>query len=622
MRFPPSLLDEIRARLPVSQVVARKVKLKRTGRELTGLSPFKSERTPSFTVNDHKGFYHCFASGEHGDIFTFLMKMEGLSFTEAVERLANEAGVPLPVQAPRDVAREDHLTRVRLALEAACAFFQSSLKGAEGKAARDYLDMRSVTADEVAAFRLGFAPASRTALKAHLAARGFSDREMIDAGLLIHGEDIAVPYDRFRGRLIFPITDHKDRVIAFGGRALAPDQQPKYLNSPDTPLFHKGQVLYNLARARPAAYDAKQIIVAEGYMDVIALSRAGLAHAVAPLGTALTGEQMKLLWSLVPEPTLCLDGDTAGRKAAFRSIDTALPLLTPGHSLRFVFLPDGQDPDDVVRTKGAEAMRTLAAAPQPLIDVLWMREREAHPHDTPEQRAAFDERLRTLAAAITNPTVRYHYSSALRERLRQAFPFAGGRATLPASLAQRYPRTAWNGADKARFGQRTAVRALLEPASQQLHAMAGASLRSARERLILLAMINHPWLLDRYAEEIAGLPFADHDHERLCAALLEAHAENEALDKAGLASQLHREGFGPLLMRIESSVTHKSDQQFQQGTPEADVIGAWCHILALQHRSVSLERELRDAEQAYIDDQTPENFERLRLLKEQAAHTS
>ena len=344
MRYPADLLDEIRSRVPVSRVVERHVKLRRAGREYMGLSPFKTEKTPSFTVNDHKGFYHCFASGEHGDIFTFLMKVEGLTFPEAVERLASEAGVILPAPKPVDEAKASHETRLREALEEACRFFESALAGREGNAARAYLEKRGVPFSEIKSFRLGFAPDSKTALKSHLGGKGFSIAEMQDAGLLIHGEDIAIPYDRFRGRLIFPITDPKRRVIAFGGRALLPDQQPKYLNSPETELFHKGHVLFNLAGARDAAKTAKTVIVAEGYMDVIALHRAGFANAVAPLGTALTSDQLRLLWSMAPLPTLCFDGDTAGQKAAHRAIDTSLPHLEPGRSLQFAFLPEGRDP--------------------------------------------------------------------------------------------------------------------------------------------------------------------------------------------------------------------------------------------------------------------------------------
>ena len=313
MRYPASILDEIRAALPVSSVVGRHVKLRRTGREHIGLSPFKHEKTPSFTVNDAKGFYHCFATGEHGDIFDFLTKTQGLSFPEAVERLAMEAGIELPKPAQAE-AREAEGHRLRKLMETACAFFQDMLRSDAGAEARAYLERRGVTAAEIEAFHLGYAPAGRHALKEHLAVKGFSLYDMIAVGMLVSGEDIPVAYDRFRSRLIFPITDLQGRVIAFGGRALDPAQQPKYLNSPDTPLFRKGTVLFNAARARAAAHERGTVIVAEGYMDVLALTRAGFPNAVAPLGTALTSDQMQILWRLAPEPVLCFDGVSAGTK--------------------------------------------------------------------------------------------------------------------------------------------------------------------------------------------------------------------------------------------------------------------------------------------------------------------
>ena len=378
MRFPPQLLDEIRARLPVSQVVGRKVALKRKGREFAGLSPFKVEKTPSFFVNDAKGFYHCFASGEHGDIFKFLMTTEGLSFPEAVERLAAEAGVPMPKpehrNEEREQARQDERTRLYALLEASARYFEEQLRSAAGQEARAYLERRGLKRDTTIKFRLGFGPNSRTALRDHLAKAGFTVPEMIVSGMLIGGDDIPQPYDRFRNRVMFPITDLKDRVIAFGGRALEKDVPAKYLNSPETPLFHKGSILFNAARARPLAYEREQIIAVEGYMDVVALTEVGFGQSVAPLGTALTEDQVKLLWRMCPEPILCFDGDSAGQKAGFRAIDTVLPHLKPGLSVSFAFMPGGLDPDDLIRQQGADAMRDVLQRARPLVDLLFARE--------------------------------------------------------------------------------------------------------------------------------------------------------------------------------------------------------------------------------------------------------
>src|SRR5262245_10415779 len=334
MRYPPSLLDEIRARLPVSQVVGRKVALKRAGREFKGLSPFKSEKTPSFTVNDRKGFYHCFSTGEHGDIFTFLMKTEGLDFPEAVERLAQEAGVPMPKAGPRDAEAEDQRGRLYQLLAASIVFFEKQLAGPQGAEARRYLAKRGLDAEGIARFRLGYAPGSKSALKEHLALAGFTAAEMAASGMLIAGDDIPVSYDRFRHRIMFPISDMKGRIIAFGGRALDPEAPAKYLNSPETPLFHKGANLYNAYNARGPAHDKGQIVVVEGYVDVIALAQAGFAETVAPLGTALTEDQLRLLWRMAPEPVLCFDGDAAGRRAAFRAVEIVLPHLKPGLSVQ------------------------------------------------------------------------------------------------------------------------------------------------------------------------------------------------------------------------------------------------------------------------------------------------
>jgi DNA primase catalytic core len=431
MRFSPALLDEIRARLSVSQVVGRKVALKRKGREFGGLSPFKTEKSPSFFVNDQKGFYHCFASGEHGDIFKFLMTTEGLSFSEAVEQLAGEAGVPLPKATAQDAERESERARLYTLLETSAAFFEAQLLGPNGKDAREYLEKRGVKPATVKKFRLGYGPRGRAALKEHLAKAGFTTEEMITSGMLIGGEDIPVAYDRFRDRVMFPITDLKDRPIAFGGRAMQKDERAKYLNSPETPLFHKGGILFNAAKARPLAFEREQVIAVEGYMDVVALTEGGFGQSVAPLGTALTEDQVKLLWRMTPEPILCFDGDAAGQKAAYRAVDTVLPHLKPGISVAFVFLPDGLDPDDMIRQQGADAMKACLAAAKPLSEVLFDREWAAGEWTTPERRARLEAQLRALVLKIADPSVRGHYGQAIAERLDKAW----GRAPRAAIAA-------------------------------------------------------------------------------------------------------------------------------------------------------------------------------------------
>ena len=356
MRFPPQFLDELRARLPVSEVVGRRVKLKRAGREWKGLSPFNQEKTPSFTVNDQKGFYKDFSSGRHGDIFTFVMETEGLSFPEAVERLAGLAGIAMPKVSPEAEAQEERRRTLHDIVELAAKFFESTLASRAGAVARGYLADRGIEPATQLAFRLGYAPPDRFALKENLGKQGVSVPDMIEAGLLISGDDIPVPFDRFRDRVMFPITDLRGRVVAFGGRALDKDAPAKYLNSPETPLFHKGATLYNGAAARAAAHRGAPVIAVEGYVDVIAMVTAGFEATVAPLGTALTEDQLALLWKMADEPTLCFDGDAAGRRAAYRAVDLALPRLPPGKSVKFAILPEGQDPDDLVRSGGRAAI--------------------------------------------------------------------------------------------------------------------------------------------------------------------------------------------------------------------------------------------------------------------------
>ena len=374
MRFPDSFLDEIRARLPVSDVVRRRVQLKKQGREWRGLSPFNKERTPSFYVNDQKGFYHDFSSGKHGDIFAFVMETEGLSFPEAVERLANLAGVPMPVASADAEAREAHRRTLHEVMELATKFFEEKLAAQGGAKARGYLADRGVLPATQLEFRIGYAPAERFALKEYLGARGVSVSEMIEAGLLIAGDDIPVPYDRFRDRVIIPIQDQRGHVIAFGGRTMNKDVQPKYLNSPETSLFRKGACVFNFHRARQPAHQDGSVVVVEGYMDAIAIYQAGLKSVVASMGTAFTEEQISLLWRLSVEPVVCFDADNAGINAAYRSLDRILPELKVGRTFRFAFMAGEKDPDELIREKGLDAFASVLAGSLPLWDVLWERE--------------------------------------------------------------------------------------------------------------------------------------------------------------------------------------------------------------------------------------------------------
>lgn len=421
MKFTPSLLDEIRARLPVSEVVRGRVRLKKQGREWVGLSPFNAEKTPSFFVNDQKGFYHDFSSGAHGDIFKFVMETEGLSFPEAVSRLAEIAGVHIPESSHRDPAEEKRRKDIYEVLESACAYFESRLRGSVGAKAREYLAGRGISPETQAEFRIGYAPDERDALKKFLLQKGISEQQLVAAGLLITPEDGRTSFDRFRGRIIFPIQDAKGRIIAFGGRAMLPDAKPKYLNSPETELFHKGEIVFNAHRARPHAHETGGIVVVEGYVDAISLFQSGIKAVVATLGTAFTPEQIGLLWRFGSNPVVCFDGDSAGYAAAYRAVERILPSLRMGNSFNFVFLPQGQDPDDFVRKEGAEAFRSLVGRALPLWDLLWRREINSGSLVTPEQRAALEARFQALVGLIPDRLVQKHYWLKIKVSLMDLF---------------------------------------------------------------------------------------------------------------------------------------------------------------------------------------------------------
>ena len=644
MRFTPQFLDEIRARLPVSSVVSRKVALKKKGREYAGLSPFKVEKTPSFFVNDQKGFYHCFASGEHGDIFKFVMLTEGLTFPEVVERLAAEAGVEMPKReaydAPQVKEKADERDRLYQLLEASALFFEERFRAADGVAARRYLEKRGVARETLSQFRLGYAPGSKSALKEHLAKAGFTVEEMVLSGMLIGGDDIPVPYDRFRNRVIFPITDLKGRTIAFGGRALDPDAPAKYLNSPETPLFHKGHNLYIAAAARGAAHDTGRVIAVEGYMDVVALVEAGFAETVAPLGTALTEDQARLLWRMCPEPILCFDGDSAGRKAAFRAIDTVLPHLKPGASVKFAFLPDGLDPDDLIRQSGQSAMESVFSRCRPLADVLFEREWGAGDWSTPERRARLEQQLRALVARIEDGAVRSHYERDIRDRLFAAWRATGvsgpqgGRGGAPARAqsgpyGEKRPPFQARSQDRLPSGSRSG--ATVNMAQQGLRPIPSSALRNSqivqvdagmppyREALIAKTLFNHPWLIEDHSEEIAALEFASKPLARLTDAILSVQAADNSLDRSGLRSQLTMLSLDKIVDLIERATTHRCDRFAEPDTPRAEVEAGWRHTLELHERQVGLKRSLDAAERAWHEDGSELSLARILEIKQQLA---
>lgn len=413
-------LEELRSRIAVSDIVSEKVKLTKRGREYMGLCPFHNEKTPSFTVNDSKGFYHCFGCGAHGDIVGFEMNANGLPFMDAIEKLAHKAGLPMPHFSKENSLENQKRQSLFEIMELAVSFYEKALRLPEGQKGLEYFYHRGLTDDLIQKFRLGYAP-SNNALKAYLKSKGVSEIDMSELGLIVMPQDKSgITHDFFKNRVMIPIFDRQNHVIAFGGRIMG-DGQPKYLNSPETNLFNKRKMLYNYNFARDAGYEKKRLIVCEGYMDVIALDKFGFPYAVAPMGTALTEDQIIKAWQVVPEPVLCFDGDTAGIKAAVRSIDRALPLLKPGYSLQFMFLPEKMDPDEFLRAKGPAEFEKLFSETMPLIDLVWEKNTRTHLANTPERKALIEKNIKEEILKIENKDVRAYYITEMKKRLFETY---------------------------------------------------------------------------------------------------------------------------------------------------------------------------------------------------------
>ena len=629
MRFTPQFIDEIKARLPVSEVVRTRVKLTKSGREYKGLSPFGAEKTPSFFVNDQKAAWFDFSSGKSGNIFSFVMETEGLSFTEAVERLAGMAGMALPVVSFENIEQDKKRASLHEVLELSAQYFELQLQQRGGARARGYLSDRGLTPAVQQQFRLGYSPNEKYALRDWLAAKNASVDTMTESGMLIHGEDIAVPYDRFRDRVMFPICDRSGRVIAFGGRAMDKDVPAKYLNSPETPLFHKGACLYNQHKARTAAHDKGTVIAVEGYVDVISMTVAGFAHTVAPLGTALTPEQCDLLWKMAEEPILCFDGDKAGRKAAYRAIDTALPLIGPGKSLRFALLPEGQDPDDLARAGGQSAIADVIAAALPLADLMFAREVEAaQPLNTPERRAGLDRRIAEILKVIPDETLRGYYRDDMKARLAtlsgRSASASGGRSN--SGYAPRQPaRGTSPNAQRSRFGPQGPQ---LGYVSAPLAASAGIAQSPvmqpgtglpAREALILALLINHPGLLVQHVEEIASLDFANAETRRLRDSLLNLTSD-ASLSSADVITALDAAALGAIRARVERSAAGTGLAWcVHPDAADSDAANVLLQALALHRHGRHLHRELILAEAVAIAEGTDASFTHLNEIKAELA---
>ncbi|MFL6760642.1 DNA primase [Sphingomonas sp.] len=526
MTLSPQWLDELRARTTLSAVIMPSVKLIRAGREWKACCPFHNEKTPSFTVNDDKGFYHCFGCGAHGDAIRFLTDQRGLPFMDAVKELAGKAGMDVPAPDPKAKEQAERTATLTDVMSEVANWYTDQLNGLGGADARDYLKRRGIDAETAQRFGLGLAPDNRTSLKRALGKLG--EDKLIETGMLIQPEEgEKESYDRFRGRLMIPIRDPRGRVIGFGGRILG-EGEPKYLNSPQTVLFDKGRTLYNLDRAAPASRTARRLIVVEGYMDVIALDRAGIAEVVAPNGTALTEGQLERLWRLDPSPILCFDGDAAGRKAAIRAATRALPLLRPDRTLRFVELPAGQDPDDVVRSGGKEAFEALLASPEPLDVRLWRHELELEPLSTPEAWAGLKERLIVHAHAIGHADLaRMYREDWLNRFYAQRRPEGTPRAFVP----QR------RGSFKnGRFVPPA------QPVGSNARAIASTGIDAPTARALILGFAYYPEELPAHCEQLAALPIPDKSTARMRDELVNAAFSGAALDREGIATILAPDG--------------------------------------------------------------------------------
>jgi DNA primase len=549
------ILDEIRARLSLPDIAGRKVKLVRHGREYLGCCPFHQEKTPSFRVYDDH--YHCFGCGAHGSLFDFVMHADKVDFRTAVEQLAAQAGVTLPREDPRSSEAERQRRGMFEVLEVAAAWYQRMLQSADGMAARGYLRGRGLTDEVIDRFRLGFAPDSRGALKAELSRQGVAVPAMVEAGLLIAPEDgDRSPYDRFRHRVMFPITDARGRIVGFGGRALG-DGQPKYLNSPETPLFRKGQLLYGLPAAAVAARSVGRLIVVEGYMDVIGLSAAGYPETVAPLGTALTEEQIEALWRIVPEPVLCFDPDAAGRRAAARACERALPKLRPGFGLRFAFLATdtGDDPDQAARRYPRRVLDSALAQALPLSKLLLWIETGGTPPATPEARAAITARLRQRALAIADPTVRAAFLAEIFTQMRTAHP------RRPAAVAGR----------PGSKPEPPPVASMAEAAAAPV-----ASRRETAERTLLAVLIKHPWLFPEVEDAIGSVGFANADLDDLRQGLIAwLSGRPEPPTTASLCTAMTARGLGAALAAAIGHPLLINHRLLSAAADPADVRQVW-----------------------------------------------
>jgi DNA primase len=597
-------LQTLRDRLTITEVIRPHVKLTRKGREYTGLCPFHKEKSSSFTVSDEKGFYHCFGCGAHGDIFDFVMQKQNMPFMEAVELLANLLGLEIP---KRQLESSSTLTQPKPdaslyeVMEAACSWYQHQLSLSQGAPARAYFEQRGLLPETITQFRLGYAP--ERGLQEALKKQGFSENIMIKAGLVGRAEERDGTYDRFRCRLMFPIWDGKGRVIAFGGRILK-EGEPKYLNSPDTPTFIKGKTLYAYNLALPAARQKESLInslmVVEGYMDVIAMHQAGFKTTIAPLGTALTHEQMVLLWRGTEDPILCFDGDLAGIRAAHRAAEKALGVLKVGQTLRFCFLPSGEDPDSLLQAGHRDQLHDLLGKPQPLVDVLWSIFIQGRLFSTPEQKAMARRDLGQLMKEITDPDVRHFYREEMSSRLQALIEPKGrdqGRNHQNYDQWRRYP---------APLKSAPLMVSRTSPKKNHLG-----------HKILLATLINHPTLIEDTAESLMLLGESSREYDELRQAILSIVAEAPALSAAELKDLLNQRGFASLLAELLTSQIYSFAPFVKETSTKEEALAGWKEVwyrTVAEHHLAAETFRTAAAVRDQFDEQT---WERFKFLKNQ-----
>ncbi len=600
-------MQELRDRLTLSEVVGRKVKLARSGREYKACCPFHGEKSPSFYVNDDKQFYHCFGCGAHGDAVGFVMQHDNLSFVEAVEVLAAQAGLQVPQQSPQEVEDSKREKSLYALMDDAAKFFEKSLRDPKTPDAAHYLKERGLPDDIITAFRLGYSPADGQALRTHLKALEYTDDQMIEAGVVRKSDQGREPYSFFRDRVMFPVADRRGRIVAFGGRVLPEhmrpippggNKPPKYINSSETTLFHKGKMVYGESHARQAAGDGQKIVVVEGYLDVIACFQAGWRGAVAPLGTALTDDQILSLWKMIPGdekfPVLCFDGDSAGQRAAVRASENLLPHLKPNHSAKFAFLPPGQDPDSLVRGQGAKALGAVLDAAIPLAEFLWNHHTAGKVFDTPELRAGLEKTLEDQTVRIADRSVQQYYRQAFRDRLYQTY----GNARKNDGNYQN---------KNSKFQKNNMPLPLRRP---------GQGGQTFVTQILLATIINHPQILGDVEEDMGHMVIADNPRfDQLRQEILKIGSEDSTLDAGGLLTHLKGAGFSEELdiLLTESVYTHAGFAR--PGGDYSAAIRGWQDTLAMM-RKRSVMQEVRAAGQALAQDFSEDNERRIMALRD------